>query len=210
MLDPAPFQYPRWLQWESRPRCAQRHEVSPCRTLRREVVSGGEWAEDIVVGTPEEVERYRDARCLVICPALAKERPLMKPNRWLPGSAESPSTLTRGPALIPIFSLSRPPPIREEPVRCFSTSPQPIERGGKGPNQVGLLGFAIDFLFKGRQLRGGGLHLTFQAVDLLLQFDAFWRCDLLPDRSPTVRSCFSASLSLPRRPAVPNAWAGIS
>ena len=30
----------------------------------------GEAAVDIVVVTPEEVERYRDTHCLVICPAL--------------------------------------------------------------------------------------------------------------------------------------------
>ena len=30
----------------------------------------GQAAVDIVVATPEEVERYRDAHCLVICPAL--------------------------------------------------------------------------------------------------------------------------------------------
>ncbi len=30
----------------------------------------GEAAVDVVVVTPEEVERYRDTHCLVICPAL--------------------------------------------------------------------------------------------------------------------------------------------
>lgn len=30
----------------------------------------GEVAVDVVVVTPEEVERYRDTHCLVICPAL--------------------------------------------------------------------------------------------------------------------------------------------
>ncbi len=30
----------------------------------------GKAAVDVVVATPEEVERYRDAPCLVICPAL--------------------------------------------------------------------------------------------------------------------------------------------
>ena len=30
----------------------------------------GEAAVDVVVVTPEEVERYRDSHCLVICPAL--------------------------------------------------------------------------------------------------------------------------------------------
>ena len=30
----------------------------------------GEAAVDIVVATPEEVELYRDAHCLVICPAM--------------------------------------------------------------------------------------------------------------------------------------------
>jgi predicted nucleotidyltransferase len=33
-------------------------------------LSGAEAAIDAVVVTPEEVERYRDTHCLVICPAL--------------------------------------------------------------------------------------------------------------------------------------------
>jgi uncharacterized protein len=33
-------------------------------------LSGKEAAVDVVVVTPEEVERYRDTHCLVICPAL--------------------------------------------------------------------------------------------------------------------------------------------
>jgi uncharacterized protein len=31
---------------------------------------GADAAVDVIVVTPEEVERYRDAHCLVICPAL--------------------------------------------------------------------------------------------------------------------------------------------
>jgi uncharacterized protein len=34
----------------------------------------GEAAVDVVVASPEEVERYRDAQCLVICPALRDGR----------------------------------------------------------------------------------------------------------------------------------------
>ena len=34
----------------------------------------GEAAVDVVVVTPEEVERYRDTHCLVICPALREGR----------------------------------------------------------------------------------------------------------------------------------------
>jgi len=33
-------------------------------------LAGADAAVDIVVVTPEEVERYRDTHCLVICPAL--------------------------------------------------------------------------------------------------------------------------------------------
>jgi len=33
-------------------------------------LSGADAAVDVVVVTPEEVERYRDTHCLVICPAL--------------------------------------------------------------------------------------------------------------------------------------------
>jgi predicted nucleotidyltransferase len=33
-------------------------------------LAGAEAAVDVVVVTPEEVERYRDTHCLVICPAL--------------------------------------------------------------------------------------------------------------------------------------------
>ena len=33
-------------------------------------LSGADAAIDVVVVTPEEVERYRDTTCLVICPAL--------------------------------------------------------------------------------------------------------------------------------------------
>jgi predicted nucleotidyltransferase len=35
---------------------------------------GAEAAVDVVLVTPEEVERYRDAPCLVICPALREGR----------------------------------------------------------------------------------------------------------------------------------------
>jgi predicted nucleotidyltransferase len=38
-------------------------------TIRREL-RGSDAAVDVVVVTPEEAERYRDAHCLVICPAL--------------------------------------------------------------------------------------------------------------------------------------------
>jgi predicted nucleotidyltransferase len=34
----------------------------------------GEAAVDVVVVTPEEVERYRDTHCLVICPAIREGR----------------------------------------------------------------------------------------------------------------------------------------
>jgi predicted nucleotidyltransferase len=44
-----------------------RHRVT--RTIR-ESLSGVEAAFDIVVVTPEEVDRYRHTHCLVICPAL--------------------------------------------------------------------------------------------------------------------------------------------
>jgi predicted nucleotidyltransferase len=39
------------------------------RTIYRRL-AGAEAAVDVVVVTPEEVERYRDTACLVICPAL--------------------------------------------------------------------------------------------------------------------------------------------
>lgn len=35
-----------------------------------EHLSGADEAVDVIVVTPEEVERYRDTHCLVICPAL--------------------------------------------------------------------------------------------------------------------------------------------
>jgi hypothetical protein len=33
-------------------------------------LAGADAAVDVVVVTPEEVERYRDTHCLVICPAM--------------------------------------------------------------------------------------------------------------------------------------------
>ena len=33
-------------------------------------LSGADAAVDVIVVTPEEVERYRDSHCLVICPAM--------------------------------------------------------------------------------------------------------------------------------------------
>ncbi len=44
-----------------------KHRVTT--TIYREL-RGKDAAVDIVVVTPEEVERYRDTHCLVICPAL--------------------------------------------------------------------------------------------------------------------------------------------
>src|SRR5438270_12507862 len=38
------------------------------RDIYREL--SGEAAVDVVVATPEDIERYRDTHCLVICPAL--------------------------------------------------------------------------------------------------------------------------------------------
>ena len=38
-------------------------------TIHREL-RGSEAAADVVVATPEEVERYRNSHCLVICPAM--------------------------------------------------------------------------------------------------------------------------------------------
>jgi UTP:GlnB (protein PII) uridylyltransferase len=35
---------------------------------------GADAAVDVIVVTPEEVERYRDTPCLVICPALREGR----------------------------------------------------------------------------------------------------------------------------------------
>jgi hypothetical protein len=51
----------------------------------------GEIGVDVVVVTPEEVERYRDTHCLVICPAMRERRSFMKrkklapddPHEWL-------------------------------------------------------------------------------------------------------------------------------
>ena len=43
----------------------------------------GEAAVDVVVVTPEDVERYRDTHCLVICPALRRPGAMSK-FRWSP------------------------------------------------------------------------------------------------------------------------------
>ena len=58
----------------------------------------GEAAVDAVVVTPEEVERYRDTHCLVICPALregtviyeAKTLPARRSSRMAKSSARKP------------------------------------------------------------------------------------------------------------------------
>jgi uncharacterized protein len=45
----------------------------------------GEIAVDVVVVTPEEVERYRDTHCLVICPALKEGKIVYDSNAYTPG-----------------------------------------------------------------------------------------------------------------------------
>jgi predicted nucleotidyltransferase len=49
------------------------HHITAAQEIHR-ALSGVEYGTDIIVATPEEVERYRDSYCLVFYPALREGR----------------------------------------------------------------------------------------------------------------------------------------
>jgi predicted nucleotidyltransferase len=49
-------------------------------TTMRRALRGSESAVDLVVATPEDVEQYQDAHCLVICPAVREGKVVYAAN----------------------------------------------------------------------------------------------------------------------------------